>query len=71
MQPKNKKKEFVIHTDSKRSGHTMPQRGHVGKHQGQSGGRGREGRVQARAFIVVSMGGGGERAGRLRIGWYG
>ena len=49
----------------------MPQRGHVGKHQGQSGGRGREGRVQARAFIVVSMGGGGERAGRLRIGWYG
>ena len=38
-----------------------------GKHQGQSGGRGREGKTQARTFIVVSMGGVGERAGRLPL----
>ena len=54
-----------------RNGHTVPQRGHVGKHQGQSGGRGREGKTHARAFTVVSLGGVGERAVRLRIGWYG
>lgn len=29
---------------------------HIGKHWGQSGGRRREGDLQARAFIVVSMG---------------
>ena len=40
---KTQKKEFVAHTDGKRSGHTTPQRAHMGKHQGQSGGRGREG----------------------------
>ena len=29
--------------------------GHVGKHKGQSGGRGSEGEMWASAFIVVSM----------------
>ena len=44
MQPKNKKKEFVIHADSKRKGHSMPQRGHMGSirvSQEEEGGRGK------------------------------
>lgn len=31
-------------------------RGHTGRHQGSSGGRGNEGKTWAKAFIVVSVG---------------
>ena len=34
---------------------THSTQGHVGKHQGQSGGRGRERKAWARDFIVVSV----------------
>lgn len=67
-------RQFIILTEPKRRRRTMPLGqggggGHMGKHQGWSGGRGREGKTQARVLIVVSMGGVREAASSLRIGW--
>ena len=73
MQPKNTEKRVCCtHRRQEERAHHATEGPH-GKAPGSVRRKregGKQGKTQARAFFVVSMGGAGESAGRLRIGSY-